>query len=37
MPSHPVAVLRMPVNSVRCQTILLTIVATSAADGAQGH
>src|ERR1700738_4534993 len=35
MPSHPVAVLRMPVNSVRCQTILPTIVAMSAAEKAR--
>jgi hypothetical protein len=35
MPSHPVAVLRVPVNSVRCQTILPTIVAMSAAENAR--
>jgi len=35
MPSHPVAVLRMPVNRVRCQTILPTIVAMSAAEKAR--
>src|SRR5882724_8439453 len=35
MPSHPVAVLRMPVNRVRCQTILATIVVISAAEKAR--
>src|SRR6266404_4221219 len=35
MPSHAVAVLRMPVNNVRCQIILPTIVAMSAAEKAR--
>jgi hypothetical protein len=35
MPSHPVAVLRMPIKSIRCQTILPTIVVMSAAEKAR--